>query len=151
MAQLLDYRSSVNSNTSGYPFTPLSTNEAAPTFLGGIGLIVNGATNIRVNLWGTEGLISHSRGPSTIRFFITRNSSPITNFTPGNVIFRADHVLPAGVSGVQVVTINAADSNPAPGPVPQQINYSLFAVAFDGNPVVIRNGPEVFTGLAVTG
>ena len=151
MATILDYRSSQNSNTNFE--TPGTAIGATPVFIGDIGLIVGNATNIRVNLWATVGLDrdTTSGGASEVTFYIARNLNPTNVFVPANVIFTAvQEVEPEGPNNDDqlIVTLNAADLNPTPGPIPGQINYSLFAQRTAG-PDVTRNGPENLTGMAI--
>jgi hypothetical protein len=150
MAQFLDLRTSENSNTPGSPGTTLSTSAAAPSFIGDIGLIVGTVTSIRVDLWGTIGLLKGD-GAATVELFIARNLSPTSVFVAANVIYTAEVTLMAGDNGPLVVNINAADLLGTPGPVPEQINYSLFALNLTAGNAVTRNGPEVFTGIAANG
>lgn len=150
MAQFLDYRSSENSNAPGSPGTDLSTDSAAPTFIGDIGLIVGIALNTRVDLWATVGLTT--TGTVTTRFLIARNLNPTSTFVAANVIYTGDVAFLSDDVGPHIVSLDAADLAGSPGPIPQQINYSLFAFnATDDETVVTRSGPEVFTGMAVTG
>lgn len=150
MAQFLDYRSSENSNTLGFPSTALSIDPNSPSFIGDIGLIVGTTAKVRVDLWSTVALaVDESVGnPTTILFFIARNLNPTSAFSASNVIYAATEIFQEGDFGAHIITFNTADLNGVPGPIPEQINYSLFAAA---DQLVIRVGPETFTGMAVTG
>jgi hypothetical protein len=149
MTQLLDYRACQGSNRdNNFPGTPLAITPVTPTYLGGLGLIVGKTGNIRVNLWSTVGLNNIDIHTAVVKFFIARNLDPISQFSLSKVIFEAiqeirplDHLIS--------VTLNAIDFHPAPEPIPDQINYSLFAQEQTGV-TIFRNGPENFSGMAVT-
>jgi hypothetical protein len=150
LAQLLDYRSSQNSNTnSGVPGSQLVL---APytTFIGDIGLIVGSATNVRVNLWATAGL-NNTGVEGTIgkvKFFIARNLEPTYVFVAGNVVYDAIEKVEPGYNNEKIVTLNATDINANPGSIAGQINYSLFAQVLN-NVTILRNGPENLSGMAI--
>ncbi|MGE5581737.1 MAG: hypothetical protein ACM3X9_04280 [Bacillota bacterium] len=79
MTIFLDYRSSVNASTF-IPPPGLGTlvPSAASSFIGGIGLIVGTATNVRADLWATVGLLA-TTPVTNVRLFIVRNAPSITS------------------------------------------------------------------------
>lgn len=147
MATFLDYRASINSTSVGSPNTTLSTSAASPTYIGSIGLIIESASNIRVELQGFLGLTAVTV-PAGVVFIILRNPPNPTIAVGGTNIFTANHVLET--TNIKTIALNAADLNATAGATtPGQITYSLFA--YTTGATVTRSGPENFEGLAVTG
>jgi hypothetical protein len=149
MAHTLDFRTCQSSGAAtNIPGTPLAIVPAIPTFIGAIGLIVGHASQIRVNLWITLGLNNITDNTALVKFFIARNLEPVNNFILSKVFFAAVQEIKAA-DYLMTVTLSATDLNPRPEPIPNQINYSLFVQEQTGV-TVLRNGPESFSGMAIT-
>lgn len=109
------------------PGGTLSTNPAAPTFLGGIGLVVGDATNIRVDLNATVNVSAGSA--ATITILVCRNlpAATISTFNPGNVIYTTTESVPAG-----------------------QVNYALFAYSSAAD-TSLADRVQTLNGIAAAG
>jgi hypothetical protein len=146
MPTFLDLRTSQFAPAAG---TNLSNNAAAPTFLGGIGLIVGSATNIRVDLNATVSV--QSPGTATVTILIARNipAATISTFNAGNVIYSTTETVFGGEQ--ETVGVNAADFNPTTSPTePGQINYSLFAYS-SATDTLVGGRVQTLNGVAAAG
>jgi len=127
----------------------LSTNPAAPTFLGGIGLIVGDATNIRVDLNATVNVATDTA--ATITILIARNlpAATIDTFNAANVIYTTTQSIPLGQD--ETIGVNIADFQPTTSPTePGQINYSLFAYSSAGDTLILDR-IQTLNGIAAAG
>ncbi len=131
------------------PGGTLSTNPAAPTFLGGIGLVVGDATNIRVDLNATVNVSAGSA--ATITILVCRNlpAATISTFNPGNVIYTTTESVPAGQA--ETIGINVADFQPTTSPTePGQVNYALFAYSSAAD-TSLADRVQTLNGIAAAG
>lgn len=147
MPIFLDLRTSQFAPTAG---TVLSNAAFTPTFLGGIGLIVGDATNIRVDLNATVN-VAGGAAPATITILIARNlpAAAISTFNAANVIYTTTETLPA--AEVETIGINIADFQPTTSPTePGQVNYALFVSANQPD-IVIGGRIQTLNGIAVAG
>ncbi|GAA0133337.1 hypothetical protein YSY43_01770 [Paenibacillus sp. YSY-4.3] len=134
MGVFLDARTSLNSNRTGSPGTPLSS---APELFGIIGLQTKNIPNPIVILHGTIGILGDIGDVVTIE--IVRGAT----YAPQNVIHTIEDVVSES-SATHLTTFVTADIN-APG-APETI-YSSYV---SGISTSIRNGPESFVGIAST-
>ena len=132
MPTFLDLRTSQFAPAAG---TNLSTNPAAPTFLGGIGLIVGDATNIRVDLNATVSAATGSA--ATVTILVARNlpAATISTFNPGNLLYSSTETFTGNQE--KTIGVNIADFHPPASPTePGQVNYALFAYSSAANTAV---------------
>lgn len=133
MVNFLDARSSVNSNMTGFPGTPLPP---TPELFGIIGLQTQNVPNPIVLLMGNIGILGEEGDSFTIE--IVRGAT----YSPGNVIYSLD-VDVTGTPSTKVTSFVTADML---APAAPETVYSSY---ISGTTTAIRNGPETFIGLAV--
>lgn len=142
MATFLDLRTSQGTSSTVLP-------AGTPVFVGSIGLIVDNASNIRVDLSGSVGVDSTLIGNITV--FVLRNipaSVITTTFNAANTIYTQSFNIQPFTSGTTTtLTFNAADFHPTASLTePGQINYSLWVVADTAGNTL--KGIQSFTGIA---
>jgi hypothetical protein len=150
MPAFLDIRTSQGTRSGA-----VSTVIAAPDYVAGIGLQIDNATNIRVDLEATIGVISIGSIPddivllNSITVTIVRTTiANITNFALGVPVFTQTF----GIPNITVLTpftfsVSAADFNP---PIADlgQITYALFVSSTTEVIPTIYNGAQNLIGMA---
>jgi hypothetical protein len=134
MGTFLDQRSSMNSNTIGAPNVPLS---ATPTLFGIIGLQTQNAPNTVIALDGMVGISGEIGDTFTVD--IVRGST----FNPANIIFT----LTGTVSVTGTTEVHSFTAQDLLAPPAAETVYTAY---ISGTTTAVRNGPEVFRGIAST-
>lgn len=132
MAFFLDLRSSSNAPSSGSISIELGP---APELFGLIGLGISSIEDTVITLSGTIGLIGDEGDPYTIQ--VVRGES----FDPANIIYTAQGSV-ATTGSNELHSFHAQDLS---APAVPTLVYTAF---ISGISTTVRNGPEVFFGIA---
>lgn len=135
MGQFLDANVSINSNGVGFPNIPVTPD---PVLFGIIGLETQNIPNPVVLLHGSIGLVGDPGDVFSID--IVRGAT----FSPVNVIHSAEGTVTSNAASTQLVSFEAADIIAPPAPL------TVYSVYISGVSTIVRNGPEIFTGMAST-
>jgi len=148
MPTFLDQRTSQGARAG-----TVSTDPAAD-YIGGIGLIVNSATNIRTDLQATIGILQPiSLTGSSLTLFIERTTvANLTTPGAGTEVFRQTFGIPSvTIATPFTFSLSAADIAPAATDpdAPGQLTYALFATTdAEGIFAPTYNGLQNFNGAA---
>ncbi|MFC5401868.1 hypothetical protein [Cohnella soli] len=143
MGTFLDLRSSMNSNQTGAPMTPIT---ATPVLFGVIGLQTKNVVNKVITLTGMVGVSSLVVG-STFAIQICRGT---TVYNPANVIYTMiQSVRLSAFSDTYAFTAQDLLAPAAAETIYSSFIFggSLLGLLFTGE----RTGPEVFWGVAEQG